>query len=292
MRMRKIIVFFWYVFVALSSAGGVPSGDREQCSRAFSELLGHSALPLFENLAQKAGVDREVLEHATLESFLFRKKGFPTGGEQGAKTFRMGMGHFGERRKVVLATPFEMQATPVTQFQWFLVMGDNPSFFTKEGTVLSIGDRQVLVDLNRPVENVSWEEAQQFLRRLNELQNRHRYGLPSDEEWEFAARGGTDTHYPFGDKEYELEDYAWFAENSGGVTHPVAFFPPNSFGLYDTAGNVWEWTSFVGRSLPIHSFRGGSWNSSEWFLRTAYRHPIFPHHKAPNVGLRLMRTSR
>lgn len=115
----------------------------------------------------------------------------------------------------------------VTQREWFAIMGDRPSEF--------VGD-----DL--PVETVSWRDVQTFLEKLSAKAGQA-YRLPTSTEWEHAARAGSTTKYPFGDDPAALGDHAWFLDNAGEETHPVGQKRPNAFGLYDTLGNVWEWTS-------------------------------------------------
>ena len=105
-------------------------------------------------------------------------------------------------------------------------MGNNPSKFNGN-------------DL--PVESVPWNEVQDFIKKLNEKEGTNKYRLPTEAEWEYAARAGTTTRYSFGDDESELEDHAWYKENSEGITHPVGQKKPNPWGIYDMHGNVWEW---------------------------------------------------
>ena len=127
---------------------------------------------------------------------------------------------------VKIASAFYMGKYEITQKQWRDIMGTNPSNFK--------GD-----DL--PVENVSWNEVQNFIQKLNQKEGTNKYRLPSEAEWEYAARAGTTTMYSFGNDESELGEYAWYAENSGDKTHPVGQKNPNKWGLYDIHGNVWEW---------------------------------------------------
>lgn len=117
-------------------------------------------------------------------------------------------------------------AHEVTQALWTAVMGDNPSKFR--------GD-------SLPVECVSWLEAQQFVMRLSQMTGKH-FRLPSEAEWEYAARGGREKGFPYaGCERSQLDNYCWYCVNSDGCTHPVGRLNPNALGLYDMSGNVAEW---------------------------------------------------
>ena len=290
---------FWCVFCLLSNVYAAP----RSCPEAFSKL--------FADLARERGIGSELLDlldRAAPASFEFRRDGFPTGGEDGAKVFKMG--DFGER-EVKLTKPIEMQATMVTQFQYVLAMEENPSramdgqFLFFRGDRLPVG-KQVRLNLNRPVVMVSWEDALAFIQRLNKLQDEYTYSLPTEAEWEFAARGGTDTRYWFGDSEAKLVDYAWFYNNSDGQTHSVAQLPANPLGLYDVYGNAAEWTADWFEKLPAGKvtdptgpgagldrvIRGGHWTALAPDLRSAHRGHINPRHGYSYVGLRLIRTPR
>jgi formylglycine-generating enzyme required for sulfatase activity len=128
--------------------------------------------------------------------------------------------------RVEITQPFYLGTTEVTQSQWESVMGNNPSRFK---------------GANRPVEQVSWEEVQTFIEKLNAREPGVTYRLPTEAEWEYAARAGTTTAYSFGDSAGDLDEYAWYGGNTGGQTHPVGQKPANGWGLYDVHGNVWEW---------------------------------------------------
>lgn len=123
---------------------------------------------------------------------------------------------------------YEMAETQCTQSEWEKVMGNNPSYFKGE---------------NNPVERVSYDDVQAFIKKLNEKNDGYTYRLPTEEEWEFCCRAGSDKDYCFGDDVEKLKDYAWYCENSDNKTHPVKEKKPNLFGLFDMHGNVWEWTS-------------------------------------------------
>ncbi len=121
----------------------------------------------------------------------------------------------GPIHEVIIKNSFYMGKYPVTQKQWIAVMGYNPSKFKGE---------------DRPVENVSWNDVQEFIKKLNEKDSTGKYRLPSEAEWEYACRAGTTTRYSFGDEESKLGDYAWYYKNSGSETHPVGLKKPNALG--------------------------------------------------------------
>ena len=147
-------------------------------------------------------------------------------------TFQMGGDDVWKDEKpihsVTITKPFFIGQYEVTQKQWREVMGTNPSKFQ--------GD-------NRPVENVSWNDAQDFMRKLNEKESTTKYRLPTEAEWEFAARGSTQNNsYKFSGSS-NVADVAVYTENSGRQTKPVGSLRPNELGIYDMSGNVYEWCS-------------------------------------------------
>jgi formylglycine-generating enzyme required for sulfatase activity len=131
-------------------------------------------------------------------------------------------------REVTISRPFRLGRHEVTQGQFEAVTGRNPSLFRGP---------------DRPVDSVTHEDALEFLRLLNAREGGGRYRLPTEAEWEFAARGGTRTRYFFGDDPSPLESYDWVGGNSGGETHPVGVKAPGPFGLHDVLGNVGEWVA-------------------------------------------------
>ncbi len=187
---------------------------------------------------------------------------------------------------VTIDKAFYLSQTEVTQAQWEAVMSSNPAHF--KGS-------------KRPVEEVRWDDAQAFIRRLNQKEGGNKYRLPTEAEWEYAARAGTRTAYSFGDEVSQLGQYAWYSENAGSETHSVAQKKPNPWGLYDMHGNVWEWTCSAWSSTyngeeqqcnnraEFRSLRGGSWNAGASNLRSAYRNDITPVNRSYSLGLRLAR---
>lgn len=163
----------------------------------------------------------------------------------------------------------------------------------------------------QPVINVSWDDAQQYVRWLSEMTGAS-YRLLSEAEWEYAARAGTVTAFSFGDDDTDISEYAWFDGNSGGNPRPVRTRKPNAFGLYDMHGNVSEWVEdcYAGYdpgkkdALPVATdepgkadnpcslrvFRGGSWSVIPQGLRSAYRNWGGPSNRIVNLGFRVART--
>ena len=192
------------------------------------------------------------------------------------------------QHEVRISQGFWMGKYEVTQGEWEAVMGSNPSFFDECGS-------------RCPVETVSWNDVQEFIRRLNERETGHvyRYRLPTEAEWEYAARAGTT-----GARHGELDEFAWYGDNSGHSTHPVGQKRGNAWGLHDILGNVWEWTGdwydeypsgFVtdpqgSLSGSYRVLRGGGWISDGRNVRSARRHYPSPGFRPLNIGFRLVRT--
>jgi len=177
----------------------------------------------------------------------------------------------------------------VTQKQWREVMGSNPSYFK--------GD-----DL--PVENMPWIDAQEFVMKLNEKEGTDKYRLPSEAEWEYAARAGTTTRYYFGNDASDLGNYEWYFSNSGRRTHSVGQKEPNPWGLYDIHGNVFEWvqdrwhntydgaptdgSAWEDGISPYRVSRGGSCNFDAGICRSANRNFDAPLPHRSDTGFRLL----
>jgi len=202
-----------------------------------------------------------------------------------AGTFQMGSNGQSDEKihTVTLSQGFYMGRTEVTQAQWVAVMGSNPSYFKNCD--------------NCPVEQVSWDDVQEFIRKLN-AKGEGVYRLPTEAEWEYAARAGTT-----GDYAGNLDSMAWYSANAGGKTHEVATKQANAWGLYDMHGNVWEWVADWYGSYPSGSVsnptgatsgsgrvdRGGGWFSDAGSARSADRISNTPSDRLSDLGFRVVR---
>jgi len=189
--------------------------------------------------------------------------------------------------RVTIGSDFLLGKYPITQAQWRVVMDANPSVFLESNT--------------SPVDGISWDQAVAFCKNLSELSG-HRVRLPSESEWEYACRAGTEGDFFFGswgpfldedgvipEARRALYDFAWFDLTSCGRTHPVGLKLPNPWGLYDMIGNVWEWCSDVWHAdyndapsdgaprldklarQPQRCLRGGAWDMNAFRCRSSYR---------------------
>jgi len=214
----------------------------------------------------------------------------------GSPTDEPGRDNDETRHRVTLSKPFYMQATEVTQGQWRAIMGTNPSYFKNCGN-------------DCPVEKVSWEDSQGFIRRLNQKEGTNNR-LPTEAEWEYACRAGTTTAFANGgitvtgcDYDPNLDAMGWYCSNSGKKTHHVAQKKPDAGGLYDMHGNVWEWcedwygdypdghvTDPKGASSGKYRvFRGCGWHNNAGYCRSASRDRSYPDNRRYNIGFRLAR---
>lgn len=188
----------------------------------------------------------------------------------------------------VCVDDFYLGKYEITQRQWEKVMGRKPSSFTGR---------------DNPVEMVTWNEVQRFIERLNS-QSTRKYRLPTEAEWEYAARsGGKKEKYAGTTQESELGQYAWYYDNPGSQTHPVGQKKPNGLGLYDMSGNVWEWCAdwydphYYQKSPKdnprgpgngeFRVLRGGSWYSLPRYVRAASRNWYGPAGRNYSIGFRL-----
>ena len=181
---------------------------------------------------------------------------------------------------------FSIGKYEVTQALWEAVMGTNPSEFKK--------------GKNYPVEEVSWEDCNKFIQKLNHVTGKY-FRFPTEAEWEFAAKGGSMFNETNSQTDQILFESAWFKDNINNTSHPVGLKKPNIIGLYDMNGNVWEWCadwySSYSNTLQINPcgpptgngriIRGGSWSFSKQYLRPKFRFYYIPSYRCSCIGLRL-----
>jgi formylglycine-generating enzyme required for sulfatase activity len=249
----------------------------------------------------KATLDR-IINNTGMQLVLIQPGRFRMGTEKD----RMALANERPSHLVEIELPFYFGSYPVTQAEWQAVTGINPVNFK--------GARH-------PVAWVSWNDAQEFVKKLNYKEGTNKYRLPTEAEWEYACRAGNNGRWCFGDDSSELKQYAWYESNSGQKTHPVGELKANSWGLHDVHGNVWEWCqdeyeeygttnsenggkSFVlfgGTAAMIQAIKKGHPNSSKvmrggcWFCnatlcRSATRGSGDPTARNEGVGLRIVRS--
>ncbi|MEJ7711812.1 MAG: formylglycine-generating enzyme family protein [Pyrinomonadaceae bacterium] len=214
--------------------------------------------------------------------------------------------------RVRINRSFEMGKFEVTQAQWQAVMGSNEDAHARrrpekekvaQREAMPNSDPSHFKGSNLPVENVSWDDVQQFLQALNARDSKHLYRLPTEAEWEYACSAGSK-----GDPDGSLDVTAWYRDNSSSQTQPVGQKQPNAWGLYDMHGNVWEWVQdWYGpvyyknsptvdpqgpESGSYRMYRGGSWHSSATDCRLAFRSFDLPVNRSYSLGLRLVRTEK
>lgn len=221
-----------------------------------------------------------------------------------------------KRHKVSITRSFYMSATEITQSQWFKIMKYNPAAFKECGG-------------NCPVESVSWNDCQEFIKKLNKIEGTTQYRLPTEAEWEYACRAGSKTAFANGDItvsqcdiDPNLDKMGWYCGNTGFTKpiiydlapKPVGYKKPNAWGLFDMHGNVNEWcldscktrsllrtgvvtdtygkdkiTNPLSKKGPNRVFRGGSWNTSAKYSRSANRGSFLPPAKRSYLGFRIIK---
>jgi formylglycine-generating enzyme required for sulfatase activity len=269
------------------------------------QRLGGNYRQLAERLAEKSAYPKRITNSLGME-FVY----IPPG------EFMMGSpidepGHMKNeiQHKVRLKKGFYMQIMQVTKGQWKQFVAENPNY---KGSGENIRGCRGMGEVEHfsqadthPVVCVSWNESQAFIRWLNQREKTDRYRLPTEAEWEYACRSGSETAYCFGDDENLLSEYAWYLANSGQKTHSVGQKKPNAWGLYDMHGNVWEWCldRYAGYSSDdvtdpagpdkgsIKVVRGGSWLYGASLCRSAYRSIARPGYRDYYSGFRILKES-
>ena len=288
--------------------------DREfaRISVALLEKMGGEYAQRANELAEFMEYDEEELEEEEIKIIT-----------PFSKRYKMGLNK--EEREqpiheVVINYDFEISAFPVTVEEFSLFVEDS-NYITqaeKEGGAYIWDGKEYTQKKdaswkkpyfkqshNHPVVCVSWNDAQAYIAWLNSKIKEH-YRLPTEAEWEFACRAGTETQWHFGDNEKELEEYAWYGRKGGDGTKEVGTKKPNPWGLYDMHGNVWEWceddfvdnykntptdgSTNIEERKKYKSLRGGSWDNYSFDTRSTVRVGNNPTVRVNNVGFRLLRT--
>ncbi|MEQ1747611.1 MAG: SUMF1/EgtB/PvdO family nonheme iron enzyme [Saprospiraceae bacterium] len=216
-----------------------------------------------------------------------RNSGLPDMVRVQGGTFQMGQKGVAEPVHTVTLSDFEIGKYPVTQKLWQAIMGENPSRFKGCDDC--------------PVESVSWDDVQVFLKKLNAKFPEKTYRLPTEAEWEYAARGGSlSKGYKYAGSN-NVDEVAWYDKNADSKTHPVGGLKANELGLHDMSGNVWEWCADWYGAYPSDSqnnpigptasssrvLRGGSWIVNPQLCRVAYRSDDVPTNRNDGIGFRL-----
>jgi sulfatase modifying factor 1 len=283
---------------------GLDPGNIEglRLQAAAEEKAAAERAAMEKAVADKAAASEKaaILARAPITNTIGMKlKGIPAG------TFTMGSPESEADRevnetqhKVTISKAFYMQTTEVTQGQWQALMATEP---WKGKSFVNEGD-------NYPAVYVSWDDAVAYCEKLSEKES-VTYRLPTEAEWEYACRAGTETRWSFGNDEKALGDYAWYRENADDIdekyAHQVELKKPNAFELYDMHGNVWEWchdyfeedyykqspekdpTGPTSGSSRV--FRGGSWRHDSRYTRSADRLWYDAVNRNYNNGFRLVR---
>ncbi|MGE5258964.1 MAG: SUMF1/EgtB/PvdO family nonheme iron enzyme [Hyphomicrobiales bacterium] len=258
--------------------------QRLICSTCHRRIpSGTSECPVCRPAQPEGSGDAVYIEPATGMEFIL----VPAGTFEMGDLYEVGWDNETPTREVAV-NRFYLGKYPVTQGQWEKVMPDNPSRFRQGGLC--------------PVEQVSWSDVNAFIQRLNEISGGGRvFSLPTEAEWEYAARsGGRKELYAGGD---DIAAVAWYAENSQGSTQPVGLKAANGLGLFDMSGNVWEWCQDIyipgsmapsGRDRPAAStetrdrvIRGGCWSLDDWSARCSRRFGFREDYFGAGLGFRL-----
>ena len=317
MRKNVRMFFLTSVFLLLS---GCHLLERKAVKSEKAEKRGIAA-----DLTGYGGVSPQS---GSIPAFVFRRipaGEFQIGSPQSERSRGQNeAGRDGHPVRVRISKSFDIMETEVTQKQWYQVMGKNPSYFKSSVDCVN-WDGVIGMCPDHPVERVSWEDVQVFIKELNRLSGlrgckggpkdpKGCYRLPTEAEWEYAVRAGSKTAYFFGNEErsakmsrgrrmivISLKDYAWYTSNSRGGNR-VKTRKPNPWGLYDVYGNVWEWVqdAYVerlpgGRDPLVATgsnrvLRGGGWLDGAGNLRSASRDGKSSGLKYDDFGFRLVRT--
>ena len=268
--------------------------EKPVLKRRYGIAIGIAALVLLAvgiflvNYSKKPNYAQNITNSIGMEFVLIPKGSFMMGSDS-----KVGYDNERPSHAVNISRPFYLQKTEVTQGEWKEVIDENLSCFHVYGD-------------DYPVEWVSWDDAQKFIEKLNQLEGTDLYRLPTEAEWEYACRAGATTEFSFGDDAVKLKEYAWYEENSNRHSHPVGQNKPNVWGLFDMHGNVWEWcqdwyaVDYYKNSQEINPqgpetgsdrvLRGGGWSSHARGCRSANRQGYPQGTTLCNIGFRLAKS--
>jgi formylglycine-generating enzyme required for sulfatase activity len=223
------------------------------------------------------------------------------------------MGEEGNQKEVTIEYEFEIGKYPVTVEEYMAFVQETNAHYPEwleEGNEYSIktGTDEHYTTINQdkkaPIVGVSWHDAVAYCKWLS-LKSGREFRLPTEAEWEYACRAGTETKWSFGDNEGELKEYGWYAKNSHGQASIVGLKRPNPWGVYDMHGNVWEWCSddwvetykdtpgdgraYRSRSSSLKVLRSGSWSDLAFLTSSALRDWSIPEFRANYMGFRILR---
>ena len=302
--MRFVLGAVWVLCVSCGEASTVVADPSDEANRTATAQEG--VVPANE---PRSIAGRKLVENSIGMKFVRIPKGTFL---MGSPPDEVGSSDDERQHEVTLTRDFYLGVYEVTQAQYKKVMGKNPSYFTGD----KVAERhpqtgRFVKDVdsaNHPVENVSHDDAVEFCRRLSEMPDEkaagRRYRVPTEAEWEYACRAGSNTAFSFGNEAGDLGSHAWYEANSNGMTHAVGGKKPNAFGLYDMHGNVLEWCSdwydekYYASSPATDPtgpdsgsyrvMRGGSWLNAPFFVRCASRYFYPPVPRETSLGIRVV----
>ena len=268
----------------------------------FSCLLAFWAINFFTSPKIAQVAENSLTNSIGMEFVLLPSGSFQMGSKDpDAKAFA----NERPQHQVVISKSFYLAKYEVSQGQWEAVMGSNPYSLKRTNSswesMIAVPGRFIHND--KPA-TVSWNDAQDFIKQLNQIEGHHRYRLPTEAEWEYAARARSSTSYFFGDDIDGLSKFAWYGEDFvTGSTHPVGQKAANSWGLHDIYGNVWEWVhdrygdNYYQSSSQVDPVgpqdgttrvvRGGSWHQTATDWRSSFRRDYPPDYRGISIGFRL-----
>ena len=284
-RKRRLSTGLIIAFIVIIGLYSINMRGKKNASISYYDIARNTSPKQIQSTSppQSAGGQQQLTNAVGMEFVIIPAGRFIMGCSQGD-----GQCYADEKpqHEVQITRSFQLGKYEVTQGQWVKVMGSNPSKFKGEDRL--------------PVEEVSWNHVQSFIAKLNALNDGYGYRLPTEAEWEYAARGETTGMY-YGN----LDAVGWYDKNSESKTHPVGHKQPNGFGLYDMLGNVWEWCSdwyaesYYGSSPgsdpkgpsegQARVLRGGSWDDLSSNVRASSRIKVVPFVRGNAIGFRVCR---